>query len=112
MNSEKIKLYTAVGVLALCGIGITWYVSINFKGYGTAKPLTTPAWKHGNQLAAKITSETRFNDVGLAVISESPAKYVVRGSVSSEADLDALKQAIQRESPDHEFEYEVVIVKH
>jgi hypothetical protein len=109
MNTERLKLYAVIGVLILCAAWLGWHLLVASRGYGVAKPLDTPAWRIAKDLNVKIAAETRFNDVGFSVVSEKPMKFLVSGAVHSAALLEALKERIKQEDPDHEFEYDVLV---
>lgn len=110
-NSKKrVKLIALVALLSVATIWIGYQVVGMMGGHGTARILNTPGWNQARELTTKLNADLRFNDIGLAVVSESPLQLRAEGLVHGQKTLDELKAFLAAEAPDATIEYQVVVM--
>jgi hypothetical protein len=112
MNSERMKLIAVSAILAICCIWLIAYLAFSSSGYGTARRIDTPGSLAAGDLTKKLVSNQKFADVGVIVLEEKPLKFKVVGATHSAADLESLKEMLKQSDPDHEFEYDVLVMPH
>jgi hypothetical protein len=110
--SARWKLILAVSITAICLVWISYFLftSFSFSAKRATAP-SSPGWTSAYEINKKLLDDPAYLDVGVAVASESPLKFVVKGGVYSQADLDRLPEALKKMNPDAEYELQVELLK-
>lgn len=111
-GSDRYKFIGVIVVLSLAAVWILTYLFSAGSGYRVGKPLDTPGWNAANEFAKSITSDPRFLDIGVSVVSESPLKLRVEGVIHPPVTLDELKDYIATNPLQAEIEYNVTPAEH
>lgn len=110
--AERHKLIAVVVVISLAAIWILTYLLTSGNGYRTGKPLDTPGWNAANDFTKKLTADSRFADIGISVVSESPLKLKVEGVLHPPTTVQDLEKYVQENPIQAEIEYNVTISQH
>ncbi|HVU64989.1 MAG TPA: hypothetical protein VHC70_13495 [Phycisphaerales bacterium] len=109
--SARWKMILAISIIFICFLWIVYFTFSNFGSRRLATAPDSPGWTAAHQINQELEKDRAFADVGVAVLTENPLKYVVKGGVYSQADLDRLPEALKRIKPDAEYELQVELLK-
>jgi hypothetical protein len=110
-KADRIKIFAAVPVIALCVCWITYLAISSMSWSGPTRLPDTPGYHIAMDMTKQLNAELRFNDVGVSVATEKPLKLKVEGAVHSQEDLTALEAFLKEIRPEQDYEVDVLILR-
>lgn len=109
--ADKAKVVAVAVLLPILLIWVIWYVATAIIPPPAAEALDTPAWNTALKLEETLKENPIFRDVGFAVATEKPLRFVVRGAVHADKDMPALVEKLKELRPEGDYDLEVEVLK-
>lgn len=98
-------------LIVVISLSVAWMTLFTVRGCQSPTPeRTSPAVLLVKTLNAKIV-DSNFHDVGFTVVSESPLKLAVEGSVNSPNELSQLKALLAEIRPENDYDFNVILLR-
>lgn len=110
-RADKIKMVAVAAVLPVLVIWLLYFAATSLTPPPAAEAVDTKGWTIAIGLNEALSADKAFGDVGFAVETEKPLRFVVNGAVHADQDLPRLIEKIKELRPEGDYDIRVEVLR-